>query len=80
MTSPLHPTFDLATAVATRGVAANAAAVDQLVAAARRAGVRHALVTTLADPSQPDIVRMRALGRVLAELDHVAPARHLAAA
>lgn len=71
MTTP-RPAFDLATAVSADGLAAHRAAVDHLVATARTAGVCRALVAIVADPSHPEIARMRALGRVLAELDHLA--------
>ena len=82
MTSTFRPTFDLAAAVSTDGIAAHSARVDHFVAGARAAGVRPALVSILADPSQPEVARMRALGRVLAELDRATPAptHHLAAA
>jgi hypothetical protein len=81
MTTTSRPTFDLATAVVTDGLAPHAAAIADLVAAAYLAGVRPGLVSLLSDRSQPDVARMRALGRVLAELDRVSstPA-HLAAA
>ncbi len=82
MTPTLRPTFDLAAAVSADGIAAHSGRVDHFVVTARAARVRPALVSILADPSQPEVARMRALGRILAELDRATPAptRHLAAA
>jgi hypothetical protein len=64
------PAFDeLAHAVVADGVAAHAAALSQLVAAAYTAGVSNTLIGIVADRTQPEVARLRALGRILAALE-----------
>jgi hypothetical protein len=73
------PAFDeLAHAVVADGVAAHAAALNQLVAAAYAAGVSSTLIGIVSDRAQPEVARLRALGRILAALD--APSEPQAAA
>jgi hypothetical protein len=66
---------ELADRVATDGPAVFEQELRRLIRVARRHGVTPLLVTILADPSQPDIVRQRAFGRVLAELQRVPKTR-----
>lgn len=64
------PSFDeLADAVVVDGVAAHADTLRQLASVAYEAGVSPALVAIVADRAQPEVARLRALGRVLAALD-----------
>jgi hypothetical protein len=60
---------DLAERLATDGPVALQRELRCLIREARRHGVTPLLVTILADPSQPDVARQRAFGRVLAELE-----------
>ena len=70
MSTRNHPAFDeLATAVIADGVAAHAAALNQLAAAAYAAGVSTTLIGIISDRTQPEVARLRALGRILAALD-----------
>jgi hypothetical protein len=70
MSTTTIPSFDeLADAVVADGVAAHADTLTTLAAAAYSAGVSRQLITLLTDRSQPEVARMRALGRVLAQLD-----------
>ena len=64
------PAFDeLAHAVVADGVAAHAATLNQLAAVAYAAGVSTTLISIVTDRNQPDVARLRALGRVLAALE-----------
>ena len=64
-TPTLDQLLDLADAVAADGVAAHRPAVAELVAWARTRGVRPVLVEILEDPTTPDAVHQRALGRLI---------------
>lgn len=57
----------LAEAVAVDGFGAHGTALGALFAGARRQGVNPVLVAVAADPAEPDVVRQRALGRVVVE-------------
>jgi hypothetical protein len=68
MTSTLPTTdqlLDLAAAVADDGVAAHRPAVAEVVAWARRRSLRPVLLEVLEDPTVPDAVHQRALGRLI---------------
>lgn len=56
----------LAEAVAVDGIAAHHPSVAALAAAARAAGVAPTLAAIVADPDQPEVARLRALGRLVA--------------
>ena len=82
MTSRI-PTTDalhgLAEAIVTDGFAAHHIALADVIAMARRAGVRPVLVDIVADDGSPVVARQRALGRLLLALgaghrDRVPPA------
>ena len=66
------PTTDallgLAEAIVTDGFPTHAAAVADLVTAARRTGVRPVLVDIVADEGSPVVARQRALGRLIVAL------------
>ncbi len=66
---------DLAETLATDGPVALHSELRSLIREARRHGVTPLLVTILADPSQPDVARQRAFGRILAELERPLSAR-----
>ena len=71
---------DLAAQIETGGLAAVRPEIASAVAAARAAGLSHVLVDVLADPTQPEVARSRALalvGRALADVGR--PARTAAA-
>ncbi len=55
----------LAEAVVADGFGAHRAALAALFAGARRRGVNETLVTIAADPDEVDVVRLRALGRLV---------------
>ncbi len=57
--------LNLAEAVVADGFGAHRAELAALFAGARRAGVRETLVSIAADPTEVDVVRLRALGRVV---------------
>lgn len=59
---------DLADRLATHGPSPLHGELRDLIRDARRRGVTPLLVTILADPTQPDVARQRAFGRILAEL------------
>jgi hypothetical protein len=70
MSTRIHPAIDeLAHAVVADGVAAHAAALNQLVAVAYAAGVSTTLIGIVGDRTQPEVARLRALGRILAALE-----------
>jgi hypothetical protein len=70
MSSRTLPAFDeLAAAVVADGVAAHADTLRQLAAVAYAAGVSNTLIAIVADRTQPEVARLRALGRILAALD-----------
>lgn len=60
--------LDLADAVATDGIAAHRPAVAGVVACARERGLRPVLVEILEDPTAPEAVHQRALGRLIVAL------------
>jgi uncharacterized protein (DUF1330 family) len=60
---------DLAERVATVGPAAVESELRRFLREARRQNVTHLLVAILADPSQPEVARQRAFGRIHAELE-----------
>lgn len=66
------PTTDallgLAEAVVADGFPAHTAALADVVAVARRAGVRTVLVDIVADEASPVVARQRALGRLIVAL------------
>lgn len=64
----------LAEAVVATGFDANRPAVADLVATARRLGVRPVLADIVADDGAPRPVRERALGRLVVELSAAIPA------
>jgi hypothetical protein len=72
-TPALDQLLDLADAVAADGVAAHRPAVADVVACARGHGVRPVLVEILEDPSAPEAVHQRALGRLIVALCAPAP-------
>jgi hypothetical protein len=43
--------------------------LDLLLGRARRQGVTPILIAIVADPTEPDVARLRAFGRILVELD-----------
>jgi hypothetical protein len=51
-----------------RGFEGHEVAVRQVVRSARIAGVSRILVDVLADPTEPEVARMRAFGRIAAAL------------
>ena len=57
----------LAEAVVSDGFGTHRAALAALFAGARRRGVSETLVSIAADPDEVDVVRFRALGRVVVE-------------
>ena len=63
------PYAELAERLATHGPAALDSELGRLIRDARRHGVTPLLVTILVDPTQPDVARQRAFGRILAELE-----------
>jgi hypothetical protein len=60
---------ELAHAVVADGVAAHAAALNQLASVAYAAGVSTTLIGIVSDRTQPEVARLRALGRILAALE-----------
>jgi hypothetical protein len=80
MTTPqlLHLASDLESF----GFTGQEMALRSVVRAARAAGVTPLLVDVLADPSEPEVARLRAFGRVATELATLpsVPAGHDAAA
>ena len=60
---------DLASRVATQGPGAVEPELRHFIRDARRRHAMPLLVAILADPSQPDVARQRAFGRILAELE-----------
>lgn len=66
------PTTDallgLAEAIVTDGFPAHTAALTDVVAVARRAGIRPVLVDIVADEGSPVVARQRALGRLIVAL------------
>lgn len=58
---------ELAEAVVVDGFGAHKAALAALFAGARRRGVSETLVSIAADPFEVDVVRLRALGRVVVD-------------
>lgn len=70
MSTRILPAFDeLAHAVVADGVAAHADTLKQLTSVAYAAGVSTTLIAIVADRTQPEVARLRALGRVLAALE-----------
>ena len=66
----MHPDHaDLAERVATEGPAAAGAELRRFIREARRRSATPLLVAILADPSQPEVARQRAFGKLHAELD-----------
>ena len=59
--------LQLAEAVVADGFGAHRPALAALFAGARRRGVNETLVSIAADPDEVDVVRFRALGRVVVE-------------
>jgi hypothetical protein len=70
MTTPqlLHLASDLESF----GFSGQEVALRPVIRAARAAGVTSVLVDVLADPSEPEVARLRAFGRVATELATVA--------
>ena len=66
---PMTPTAatELAESVMADGFGAHRAALAALFAGARRRGVTPVLVAVAADPTEPAVARLRALGRVVVE-------------
>ncbi|MBA3605664.1 MAG: hypothetical protein H0W46_06785 [Acidimicrobiia bacterium] len=62
------PLTDLARAIDTDGLAHHEAALRDVVAAARRAGLSPVLAGVLGDPGQPDVARLRAFGLLASQL------------
>jgi hypothetical protein len=72
-TTDWAPTADWATLahrVAEHGLSGNEAAIAQLVRTARRLQLPRVVVDALSDRTLPDVVRERALGRLLASVVH----------
>lgn len=78
----------LAESVVADGFGAHRAALAALFAGARRRGVNETLVSIAADPTEPHVVRERALGKLVVayvracdrtEVPGPAPVRHVAA-
>ncbi len=65
----MNPTTaqELAEAVVADGFGAHRPALAALFAGARRRGLNETLVAIAADPTEVDVVRFRALGRVVVE-------------
>jgi hypothetical protein len=64
---------DLAWDLDSRGFEGHEVAVRQVVRSARAAGVSRTLVDVLADPSEPEVARLRAFGQVAAALATARP-------
>lgn len=81
-TPTLDQLLDLGDAVAADGVAAHRRAVAELVAWARSRHLRPVLLAVLDDPTVPDAVHQRALGRLIVAIARSAdaPQRQLTAA
>ena len=60
--------LDLASDLESFGFAGQEVALRPIIRAARAAGVTPLLVDVLADPSEPEVARLRAFGRVATEL------------
>jgi hypothetical protein len=79
---------ELAWDLESRGFEGHEVAVRQVVRSARAAGLSRTLVDVLADPTEPEVARLRAFGRVAAALsarppdtgDHTDHSGHDAAA
>ena len=57
--------FDLAWALSSDGFNGHEGSIRQVVTAARAAGVSSVVVGILADPSEPEVARLRAFGQVV---------------
>ena len=66
---------DLAWDLESSGFEGHEVAVRQVVRSARAAGVSRTLVDVLADPTEPEVARLRAFGRIAAALATRPPAR-----
>ena len=66
--------FDLARDLEQDGFRGHELTIRQVANSARAAGVSPVIVAILADPSEPEVARLRAFGRVAAALAATAPA------
>ncbi len=66
--------FDLARDLEHDGFQGHELSIRQVARSARAAGVSSVLVDILSDPSEPEVARLRAFGRVAAALAAAAPA------
>jgi hypothetical protein len=66
---------DLAWDLESSGFEGHEVAVRQVVRSARAAGVSRTMVDVLADPTEPEVARLRAFGQVAAALATRPPAR-----
>jgi hypothetical protein len=64
---------ELAWDLESRGFEGHEVAVRQVVRSARAAGLSRTLVDVLADPTEPEVARLRAFGHVAAALAAGAP-------
>ena len=64
--------IELAEAVVADGFGSHRAQLAALFAGARRRGVNPVLVAIAADPTEPEVARLRALGRVVVEYSRLA--------
>jgi hypothetical protein len=60
--------LDLAWALSSDGLDGHEGSIRQVVTAARAAGVSPVVVGVLADPSEPEVARLRAFGQVVTAL------------
>jgi hypothetical protein len=66
--------FDLARDLEQDGFHGHELSIRQVAHSARAAGVSPVIIAILADPSEPEVARLRAFGRVTAAIAAAAPA------